>query len=162
MSDNFNSKDLIDKYSNMIYNIAKRYLVNEDDAQDIVQEVLTKYVHYIKNGKSFNDEEHKKCWIIRVTMNFCCNEVNSARKKKNVSLREDISVVNTTSFENALDEAICNLEDKYKSVFNLFYINDLKIKEIAKILNITESNVKTRLKRTREFLKDFLKRGEEI
>ncbi len=59
MDDNFNSKRLIDKYSEMIYGISIRYLENNEDAEDIVQDVFVKYIDYIKR-KKFNSEAHEK------------------------------------------------------------------------------------------------------
>ena len=56
----FDSNDLIEKYSNMIYGISLRYLENEDDAQDIVQEVFIKYINYMREKNQFNDESHEK------------------------------------------------------------------------------------------------------
>lgn len=53
-------------------------------------------------------------------------------------------------------EDINRLNEKYKSVFQLFYFEDLKVAQISKILNISESAVKTRLKRAREILKQIL------
>ena len=53
-------------------------------------------------------------------------------------------------------EDINRLNEKYKSVFQLFYLEDLKVAQISKILNISESAVKTRLKRAREILKQIL------
>ncbi len=62
----------------------------------------------------------------------------------------------TTDFESNLYESLKKLKQKYRIVFELFYINGMKISEIANILNISESNVKTRLKRARDKIKKYL------
>ncbi len=159
MDDKFNSKDLVDKYSDMIYHIALGYLENKEDSEDIVQDVFIKYIDYIKSGRNFNDSQHEKSWIIRVTVNICCNEVNSARKRTNIPLENDLEIDFKDNSENRLGDAIRKLDDKYKAVFKLFYINDLKISEIGDTLHLTQSNVKTRLKRAREFIKDYITKG---
>ena len=59
MKETFDLKNLTDKYSDMIYHIALRYLSTKDDAEDIVQEVFTIYIAEIKSGKSFDTEEYE-------------------------------------------------------------------------------------------------------
>lgn len=149
-------KNVIDEYYKMIYHISLEYLRNKEDAEDIVQEVFLKYVTYI-NGeeKTFTSKEHEKYWIVRVTINLCCNELKSSRRKTNTKLDSS----NAKSYimpDNALFDEIQKLSDNYKNVFILHYLEDFKISEISGILNITENNVKTRLKRAREKLKNGL------
>ena len=62
---------VIEKYSDNIYRIALVHTQNEADAQDIVQETFLKYVTYLKKGGVFNNDEHEKAWLIRVTLNRC-------------------------------------------------------------------------------------------
>lgn len=160
MKEKMETKIIIDKYSEMIYHIALRYMNTKEDAEDILQEVFLKYIRYVKDGKSFNTEEHEKCWLIRVTMNLCCNEICSAKRKKLVPLKENLYYKLEVGSENLLIEAIGRLKCKYREVFELFYIDDLKISEISKVLNISEANVKTRLKRARNAVKEFIRKGE--
>lgn len=161
MNKKLETKNLIDKYSEMIYHIALRYLDTKEDAEDIVQEVFVRYISYIKEGNTFNTEEHEKCWMIRVTMNLCCNEISSAKRRKTLLFKDSLYCEFEVSSENLLADAIKKLDVKYREVFELFYIDDLKISEISKVLNISEANVKTRLKRARDTVKDYIKRGEK-
>ena len=62
-----------------------------------------------------------------------------------------------TPEDSTLFETVLNLPEKYRIVIHLFYYEDWKIREIAQILHISESNVKTRLSRGRKLLKDVLK-----
>lgn len=156
----FDSKNLIDKYGDMIYSIAIGYLKNKEDAEDIVQEVFIKYIEHIKANKDFNSKDHEKYWIIRVTINLCCNHL---KKNKNHN-----KIINDNLFYSEFDEQECilletidKLDEKYRTVFELFYLRDLKISEISKILNISESNVKTRLKRARNKITGDLQLGAE-
>lgn len=156
------SKIIIEKYSNMIQHIALRYLDCKDDADDIVQEVFLKYINFIGKGKYFKDAQHEKYWIIRVTLNICCNEINSARNRKNIPLTENISLKLDMSPDNFIFDAINKLSIKYRKVFELFYVNDFSIAEISAILKISEANVKTRLKRARDKVKEYMEKGENI
>ena len=161
MKERLNLKYLTEKYADMIYHIALRYLNTKDDAEDIVQEVFMKYISNIKRGKLFYTDEYEKNWLIRVTMNLCFNEINSARRRKTLPFKDDLYCELDIRTENLLYNALNKLDDKYKETFILFYIEDLKVSEISKILRISESNVKTRLKRAREQIKYFIDIGEK-
>ena len=156
----FNFQELINKYSEMIYNIAIRYLKNNEDAEDIVQETFMKYIKHIKKNGDFDTEEHIKYWLVRVALNLCNNELNSAKHNRNVSLFECKKVC---YYDSKFDynELINKLSGKYRTVFKLFYIEDIKISEISRILCISESNVKTILKRARDKLKKNANIGGE-
>lgn len=147
----FDSNNLVDKYSDMIYRIAIEYLRNKDDAEDMVQDVFVKYIKFIKSGETFLNESHEKYWLIGVTANLCRNEYKKAKNKRNVVLTENyFTDMKFTEDEIHLLECISKLSEKYRDAFELFYIKDLSIHEISKILNISEDAVKTRLKRARD------------
>lgn len=160
MYDNYNSRKIIDRYSKMIYRIALGYLENEYNAQDIVQEVLIKYIKYLKGNNTFNNEEHEKNWLIRVTENICCNELSAMKNKNHVPYDDEKYIPFVNKRKADLYDAIRLLKNKYKTVIILFYINGMTILEISKALKISESNVKTRLKRAREYIKQYFEEGE--
>lgn len=157
----FDSKKLINKYADMIYSISIGYLKNKEDAEDIVQEVFIKYIEHIKLNKKFNDEEHEKCWIIRVTMNLCSNYLKKNKMFSKITIQKDI-FYKFDEDENYLLEKIDKLDLNYKTVFELFYFRDLKISEISKILNISKANVKTRLKRARDKIQIYIENDKKI
>lgn len=160
MNEKLDLNDLTTKYSDMIYHIALRYLNTKEDAEDIVQDVFMKYIANVKKGKKFKTKEHEKCWLIRVTMNLCCNEINSARRRKNLPFDDILYCELDISYKNLLYNAVNKLSNKYKEAFILFYIEDMKISEISKVLKISESNVKKRLSRARTKVKEYIMRGE--
>lgn len=61
-----NINKIVEKYLNMIIKIAYQNCFNKSDSEDIAQDVLMKL---LKNINNFDNEEHLKCWIIRVTIN---------------------------------------------------------------------------------------------
>lgn len=151
---------LTNAYSDMIYHIAMRYLNTKEDAEDIVQEVFMRYIANFKAGKLFDTEEYEKYWLIRVTMNLCCNEISSARRRKNLPFKDSLYCELDISSENLLYNSVSKLNKCYKEPFILFYIEEFKITEISKILRISEDTVKKRLSRARTKIKDFIKIGE--
>jgi len=64
----------IDMYTEVLYRIAFTYLGNRSDAEDIVQETFLKY---IKKKTKFDNDEHEKAWLIRVTINLCKDYLKS-------------------------------------------------------------------------------------
>ena len=147
-------EQIVNKYSKLIYRIAFLLLNSKSDAEDIVQEV---FIKYLKNNIEFNDEQHEKCWIIKVTQNCCKDLRKSAWMRKKTELKEEIIFENES--EDELYEMLQELNDTYRIVLQLFYYEKLSIKEISNILNISEGATKVRLNRARNALKKLLKGG---
>jgi len=79
-------ESVIEEYSTMVYRLAVSQTGNRTDADDVFQEV---FLRYIRRERSFESEEHRKAWLIRVTVNCCKNYFNSAWMKKTVSQLAD-------------------------------------------------------------------------
>ena len=118
-------KEVISEYHKMIYHISLGYLRNKEDAEDMVQEVFVKYVKYVKSGKSFDDKTHEKYWIIRTTMNSCCNSLRKISKKKKSNDEKEYIAPNNTLFDK-----IQGLRDIYKNIIILYYFEEINIKNI--------------------------------
>ena len=139
-------------YSEMIYRIAYTVLKSKSDAEDTLQEVLIKYV---TTNKKFKDEEYKKRWLIRVTLNMSYNLKKSAWKRHTVPLEDEIKFEH--KYQDEIFDIIERLDKKYKDVVCLYYYEDVPIKEISKILKISEDNVRKRLSRARKKLELLLR-----
>ncbi len=140
-------------YGKMLYKIAFLYLGNSTDSEDVLQDVFLKY---LSKKHDFKTDEHEKAWFIRVTQNKC-KDVLRGSNLKNCSL-ENATFKDEEYFD--LDETkmdifcqLLKLPSKYKAVVILHYYEDLSVSEISKMLKISQSAVKMRLKRGREILK---------
>ena len=140
----------------MVYRIALTRSGVVENAEDIFQEVFMKYSEKMPK---FENEEHKKAWLIRVTINLSKNFVNQAWNRKVVNLDENLRF--ETAEESDVFSIVCELPEKYRTVIYLFYYEGYKVKEIAKILKTREGTVKTWLSRSREALKEKLEGGFE-
>jgi RNA polymerase sigma-70 factor (ECF subfamily) len=149
-----NVERAIDTYSDMVYRIALTRTRTMQDAEDIYQDVFLKY-----NEKSpkFQDEEHEKAWLIRVTINLTKNFNNLSWNKSVVNLDENIKF--ETQEESDVFETVCNLPQNYRTVIYLMYYEGYKVKEIAKLMKKSEGTIKTWAYRARESLKLSLKGG---
>ena len=84
---------LVDQYSDMVQRLALHYLGNLADAQDVCQEV---YIKLFKHQRPFNDAEHEKAWIIRVTINTCKDVIRSPWRKWFSPIKEALLPIKDT------------------------------------------------------------------
>lgn len=141
-------KQTILRNSNTVYRLAYAQMKNTSDADDVYQEV---FYRYIRKKPFFENQEHKKAWFIRVTVNCCKTSLKSFWKTKVCELDETFE--DTEVEKEDLSFALKKLPKKYSAVLYLFYLEDMSIKEIASALNLKEGNVGVLLSRARQKLK---------
>lgn len=146
--------DVLLKYSNMVYRLALSRTKNISDAEDIMQEV---FLRLVKKAPEFESEEHRKAWLIRVTVNCSSKLHNSAWFRRTVPLEEELKF--ETAEKSEIYYAVMELPLKYRTVIHLFYYEDLPIATISDTLSIRESTVKSQLLRARQLLRVKLKGG---
>ena len=152
-----NVDSLITKYSQLVFAIAMTHTQNRSDADDVFQNV---FLAYFQKSVHFNDEEHQKAWFIKTTLNHAKKITNSFWRKRTSELDENVAgttITFATIEQELLFEALSSLSDKYRIVIHLFYLEELSIREIASVLNRSESAIKTQLSRGRVMLKELLK-----
>ena len=154
-------EEVLELYNKMVYRLAYTRTGNYHDAKDILQEVFLRYVKY---DKSFEDEEHRKAWLIRITLNCCKSMISSSWNKRRSSdeLNTALAGKRDKSLEsrdekNVILSAVMSLPQKYRTIVHLYYYEDLPIHKIAEITGVGEATVKTRLHRARALLKEKLK-----
>ena len=140
-----------------LFLIALSFTANQYDAEDILQ---NSFMKLLKTKAEFENDEHIDKWLTSVTVNESKNLLKSAFRKKSADFEDYVA---TCSFESEKSEdlfnAVMSLPKKLRTVIHLFYYEDMPIKEIADMLNIKQSAVKTRLCRAREQLK--IKLGDD-
>lgn len=140
-------KDVLKKYTDMVYKLAFSRTKNEADAEDVFQEV---FFRYFRSNTQFQSEEHKRAWLIRVTIN-CSNKLfSSAWFRRTIPLEDNIEF---NEEENQVYFSVMQLPLKYRTVIHLHYYEDMSIYEISKTLKIKESTVKSQLHRAKALLK---------
>ena len=146
----------VELYSDMMYRVAFNITKNSDDAFDVCQDV---FVRLVRNKSKIKNSEHLKAWLLRATVNCSRSFCTQAYKKHCVSTDELVKQSFTDDREKSeLFDAVMRLPDKYSTVIHLFYYEDLSIEQIAKIMKMTKSAVKSRLHRGREILKQILEK----
>ena len=112
--------EIANKYKDTIYRIALNFFGNSYDADDIVQEVLLKLY---ETDRSFENDEHARNWLIRVTINQCKNVLRLPWRKRNVSLEEWSGSIEFNYQEQSdLFTHVMNLSEKYRVIFISFLL----------------------------------------
>jgi RNA polymerase sigma-70 factor (ECF subfamily) len=137
-----------------LYRLSKSILKNEADVEDAISETILKAY---KNLGSLKSSSSFKPWIMKILVNEC---YLTAKNYKRIELTDDLSKYEGT-YENDEDNSLMcyvnKLEDEFRAVVILFYYEDLSIKNISRVLNISEGTVKSRLFRAKARLKAMMR-----
>ena len=161
---------IVRKYQKMVFKYVNSQFNNEDDAKDITQEV---FITAMEGLKGFRGEAKFSTWLYSIMVNYCKNHKKRVGKLFVTSLfaskeSEEFEIqipdhrVNPERDVIELDtlaivkEEMYKLQDDYKKVLILRDIEGLSYNEISDVLGINLSNVKVRIYRGRELLKNRL------
>jgi len=159
----YDIETLIRQYGNDVLRTAYLYVHNIHSAEDIFQDVFIKVSQKLS---TFEGNSSIKTWIIRITINTCKDYLKSAWSRRVVPMMEyqedqiisetDFDAVNNKDSREMIRKSVMSLPDKYKDVVLCVYFQDMSINEAAKLLNLAEGTVKSRLARARQKLKIVL------
>lgn len=144
---------LIKAVQQSLFVIARSIVKNDDDCADAMQETIAKAfsnVHTLKKPAYF------KTWIIRILINECNRIIK--KKKRVYPVPYDMR---KTSYKGdyeqvELFDVIDKLDEQLQTIVTLFYLEDLSVKEISKVLDVSEGTVKSRLFRARQQLSELV------
>ncbi|MBE7057112.1 MAG: RNA polymerase sigma factor [Ruminococcaceae bacterium] len=153
-----NVEQVFDLYGDMILRLAMARTGNRQDGEDLLQEV---FVRYIRSGIVFESEEHRKAWLIRVTINCSKSLMKSGWKTRHTSLEECHGMYDEIDRASEVYDAVMQLPARYRTVIHLFYYEELSTKQIAESMDCSEGTVRSLLSRGRKKLQKILK-GEEL
>ncbi|MDE6673386.1 MAG: sigma-70 family RNA polymerase sigma factor [Acetatifactor sp.] len=142
----------VSQYRYQFYITAYAILGNETDAEDAVcNAILNGYEHLtqLKNPKKF------KAWMLTITRN---EALKLCRKRMDLLGDENVERLLPPTYDshNELWDIVQTLKEEYRIVIVLFYYNELSLKDISDVLDISIGTVKSRLDRGRKLLKDAL------
>jgi len=137
-----------------------RYAKNRDEAQDILQDCFIKVMDKIGD---FRFEGSFEGWLQRMTVRESLNYLRLTRNSftsiddDDSKDEEDVSsdIISNMSAQELLGE-IQKMPDGYRTIFNMYVIEGYQHKEIAEILNISESTSRSQLKKAREYLIELI------
>lgn len=147
--------ELIEMHKDYLYRTAYMAVKNQENALDIVSECMLN--GFVSIGK-LRQPAYFKTWLTRILY----NTIHDFYKKNPVSEPLEVYQVQepeqSVSKEERMDlyQAINNLSERYRDIVVLKYFNELKISEIAYVLDLPEGSVKAYLSRARTELKQLL------
>jgi RNA polymerase sigma factor (sigma-70 family) len=142
--------ELVKKYQEKIYWVARRFTNDHDQADDIVQEVFIKMHTALK---AFRGDSSVYTWLYRITVNAALNYIRKQRIREflridyyfdaagDSSEQPDIQVEREEQ-QNLIDEAIKTLPEKQKTVFVLRYYEEMQYEDISRILKTSIGGLK--------------------
>ena len=144
--------ELICLYKKDLYRIAKSYLSNDEDVADAIQETIL--IGYEKLA-TLKNPMYFKTWLIRILINQCNQLLLAGRRYIKLENIPDDGFIDTAQANVEFMMLMDALDERYRTVLVLYYSEGFSVKEISKILDLTESAVKARLKRGREKVKNI-------
>lgn len=158
---------LMRRYNELLYRTIRSYLKSYPDIEDTMQDA---YVKAFQNLHQFKNEAMFSTWLIRIGINEVLQRKRKSKKNQTVDITLEtgslqIADDSFTSPENItiykestafIEKAIDALPENYKIIYMLREVEGMDIAEISKALDLTNSNVKVRLHRARNMMKDYI------
>ncbi|MCK5564641.1 MAG: RNA polymerase sigma factor [Planctomycetes bacterium] len=150
---------LVEIWQKPLLAFALRYLGQETDAQDAVQET---WISVIKGLNKLQNPSLFVSWLFRIMTNKCIDRIRKKQVKKKLLENADIKLESpeTSNDSGSLEQAVRRLSDQHRTLITLRFGQELQIGQIAAMLNIPEGTVKSRLHRALARLREIL--GDKI
>src|SRR5689334_3964727 len=164
---------LVSKYEQPMYALARRIVGSAEDAEDVVQDAFSSVVQHLPE---FRGDSSFHTWLSRIATNQALKVLRKRRGLSTVPLDEESTALprpeyiapwakdpeeaaRTPSIRALIEEALKELDEKYRLAFVLRDLEGLSTEAAAQTLGITESNLKVRLLRARLQLRERLTRA---
>ena len=141
---------LLKKYQQKIYWHVRRFIIDHDDTDDVVQDV---FIKVWRNLENFREDSQLYTWLFRIATNESITFLNKKKQKQLQSLDEEgseylaesltsASYFNGNEVQLKLQKALLTLPDKQRLVFNMKYFEDMKYEEISAVLGTSVGALK--------------------
>jgi RNA polymerase sigma-70 factor (ECF subfamily) len=175
--------ELVRKYENKVFRLAKNITQNDEDAEDVLQDAFVKAYEHLDN---FHEQSKFYTWLVRIAVNEALMRLRKRKTDRTVPLDEPVDTgeetvvreiavwddnpeekYGTTEIRRILDEAIQSLKPAFRTVFQLRDIEELSTEETAQLLGLSIPAVKSRLLRARLQLREkltraFKRKGDDV
>jgi len=152
-------KNAMNNYGSMVLRIAKAITGSREDAEDVFSETF--FVLWQQN-KVFNSDEHLKAWLIKVATNKSKNVKYSAYNRYKEVFNEETIMANTQ--ENPavamVENALMRLSADDRAIIHLYHYEGYTYDEIAKMLELKSSSIRSRVSRVQSKMRELLSRDK--
>lgn len=148
-------EELLIIHNEQLYRTAYIYTKNREDALDIVQDASFRAFRYIGN---LNNEAFFLTWLTRILVHCAYDFLEKKKKETPVSKLEELATGKREKREEHLDliDVVSRLKAPYRDAIILFYFKDLRISEVADVMDVPANTIKTYLRRGKKQLKKQL------
>ncbi len=155
---------LYEKYSGKVYGFARRFLGDEQHAEDVTQEV---FLRVFRKLSTFRGDSRFSTWLFRVSLNSCKNKRRSLERDQRFDPErfqrsrpgEEVSPerhIACRALQGRIDEAMGKLTESQRSVLLLKAVEELSYREIGEIFGESENQVRGKLYRARKAFRSAL------
>jgi RNA polymerase sigma-70 factor (ECF subfamily) len=155
---------LIDRYKNKAFSLLKRMLKNELDAEEVLQDCFLKAYNSLQG---FKQESKFSTWFYKIVYNTALtrlsfrkrkieNEMSSLDDHFELEYKSDVNEIDNREMSALLKKLISRLPENHAAVVSMFYLDEMSCEEISEVINISVSNVKVMLYRSRNSLKNII------
>lgn len=149
---------LVKAHKGSVFRLAYGYLRSQADADDVAQTVFLKLYH---RAEGFEDDDHLRRWLMRVTLNECASLYRALRRRPEPIDDYVETLALPTPRHADLFRRLMALPTRYRMVLQLYYCEGYTAAEVGGLLGIPRSTVYTRLARGRQRLRDILEEEGE-
>ncbi|MEZ4778602.1 MAG: RNA polymerase sigma factor [Flavobacteriaceae bacterium] len=157
---------LVERYQNYVFTIAIQIVKHREEAEEVAQDSFIKAFEALS---TFRGESKFSSWLYSIVYRKSLDRIRKNKSSRTLELVEEITEADTEDIENALHylqleernellkKSMEQLPEEEASIVSFFYFEELSIKEISEITQLTEDNVKIKLFRSRKKLFNLLK-----
>jgi len=161
---------IVDRYKDKAFSLLKKMLKNEQDAEETLQDCFIKAYNSLSG---FKGEAKFSTWFYRIVYNTALTKLSSQKRKTenemssvdehfNLKSDYDYNVSERKDMSEFINELVNKLPEKYSAIISLFYLDEMSCEEISNVLDISLSNVKVMLHRSRNALKDIIIKNDLV
>jgi len=156
----------VEQHRDALYRVCCAYARDEADRQDIYQEVL---IHAWKSLETFRGQSNLSTWMYRIAVNTCLGWLRKENRRSRIleRAREELEVVTASQERNFARPAADDVQQLYAHIAHLarldrllvsLYLEEMDTAEMASVLGISEVNVRVKLHRIKNQLREMWER----
>lgn len=153
----------MDRYGDIVLRVCVSYLASIHDAEDAFQDV---FLRYATNEVCFTDEEHRKAWLIRVTINLCKDRLRVSKRTIPLSQEDEGALPAQSTGEGRIEErltmkeALQVLPSDHRTALLLSVVEGYTASEIAAMMGKPENTIYSYISRGKRKLKKVIEDGQ--
>ena len=147
---------LMEQHKINMYKVARSYLRNEEDIADVMQQTILDCYEHLDTLKKTS---YFKTWMTRILINNCLDIIRKNERNTNIDMLDLITVQDQETDIFEFIDTLERIDEKYRTILILYYVEGFKIREIAELLNMNERTVNSRLRRGRNSYKEEWERS---